>query len=204
MMTLRLCTPFFLLTGSATAFVAPRPLVSFVHQQSLPFPTMTLSDNSLESNLGSSLILTDGIGSIFTIVGIGVTFVLFFLAGLTYLYASFIIPEAAKRLEEETRELAPELWEKYSAKLKEGETLVMRPDLLQELGEKMTPLIQKKFEKMAQELPSPPPSPTSLDEIVVDVKKMAQKPPTPPSSTTSRDENVVDVEIIAKDQVSKD
>ena len=204
MIASRLGISFFLLTGSAMAFITPQPFVSFVRHQALPFPTMTLSDNLLESNLGSTLILTDGIGDILKNVAIGVTFVLFFLVGLTYLYASFIIPEAAKRLEEETRELAPELWEEYSAKLKEGETLVMRPDLLQELGEKMTPIIQKKFEIMAQEPPTPLSSTTSRDEIVIDVEKMAQEPPTQPPSTTSRDENVVDVDIIAKNQVSKD
>ena len=41
------------------------------------------------------------------------------------------------------------LWEEYEAKLEEGETMVNRPDLLQELGNIMQPIIVKEYEMEA-------------------------------------------------------
>jgi len=41
---------------------------------------------------------------------LGATALIFFLAGLVYIYASYIVPQAARQLELEAKELAPEIW----------------------------------------------------------------------------------------------
>ena len=77
------------------------------------------------------------------------TSIIFGLFGLTYITAAFIIPKAAEQLENDTKRLRPGLWEEYEGKLKEGETMSSRPDLLQELGNIMQPIIIKDFEDSA-------------------------------------------------------
>ena len=106
----------------------------------------------------SSLIINDDVESIaqansalgavstFFIV---VTAILFAGVGLTYFVASVIVPQAAKQLEQDTKRLRPGLWEEYEAKLGEGQTMEQRPDLLQELGNIMQPIIIKDFEDSA-------------------------------------------------------
>lgn len=84
-------------------------------------------------------------------VAIGITAIVFVLAGLTYMTASVIIPAAAKELETECKELAPELWEQYQAKLEPGQTMGQRPDLMQELGAKLQPLLDAKIERQFAE-----------------------------------------------------
>lgn len=56
------------------------------------------------------------------------------------------MPQAAAELEKDTKRLRPGLWEEYESKLEEGETMVNRPDLLQELGNIMQPIIVKDYE----------------------------------------------------------
>lgn len=80
---------------------------------------------------------------------IAITAVAFAFAGFTYVVAAFIVPKAAKRLEEDTKRIRPGLWEEYESKLELGQTMDMRPDLLQELGNIMQPLIIEDFEKSA-------------------------------------------------------
>jgi hypothetical protein len=72
------------------------------------------------------------------------------LAGLTYATAAFIVPKAAERLEKDTKRLRPGLWEEYEAKLGEGATMANRPDLLEELGNIMQPIIIADFEQSAE------------------------------------------------------
>lgn len=78
-----------------------------------------------------------------------ITAIVFAGVGLTYFVASVIVPQAAKQLEQDTKRLRPGLWEQYVAKLGEGETMEQRPDLLQELGNIMQPIIIKDFEDSA-------------------------------------------------------
>lgn len=80
-------------------------------------------------------------------VGLGITAILFSIAGIALLYASIIVPAAANELEKECKDLAPELWEEYESKLKIEETMAQRPDLMQELGNKLQPLLEKKIRK---------------------------------------------------------
>ena len=56
---------------------------------------------------------------------------------------------AAAQLEVDTKRLRPGLWEEFEEKLGEGETMATRPDLLQELGNTMQPIIIKDFEDSA-------------------------------------------------------
>ena len=79
-----------------------------------------------------------------------ITAAVFGLAGLTYITAAFIVPKAAEQLERDTKRLRPGLWEEYIAKLEEGETMANRPDLLQELGNIMQPIITKDYEDEAE------------------------------------------------------
>jgi len=98
----------------------------------------------------TSLFLSEGSAIVDTIqsIAVVVTAVLFALAGLTLLMANIIIPAAANELEKECRELAPDLWNEYQAKLEPGQTMATRPDLMQELGAKLQPLLDAKIAKM--------------------------------------------------------
>jgi hypothetical protein len=107
-------------------------------------------------------------------VGLGLTAVIFLLAGLTFLYASYIIPVAAQELEKECKELNPQLWEEYQAKLGEGETLATRPDLMQEMGAKLQPLLEAKIRAMdAAQGKSGSSMPTALETTLNPIKSAA-------------------------------
>jgi hypothetical protein len=86
-----------------------------------------------------------GVRIFFTVIaGLALAFV-----GLTYATVTFIIPKASEQLERDTKRLRPGLWEEYEARLGEGETMATRPDLLQELGNVMQPIIMEDFERSA-------------------------------------------------------
>lgn len=98
--------------------------------------------------------------------------------------------KAAEQLEKETKELRPDLWDEYQAKLGEGETMATRPDLLQELGNIMQPLLVEKEARMA--------AGQQQNTNVADVS--TQAPPPPPPTTTVTSDNVVDVEVVSKEE----
>jgi hypothetical protein len=77
------------------------------------------------------------------------TAAIFGITALAYLTAAFLVPKAAEQLEQDTKRLRPGLWEEYESKLNEGESMVNRPDLLQELGNIMQPIIVQDYEKEA-------------------------------------------------------
>jgi len=77
------------------------------------------------------------------------TAAIFGLTALAYLTAAFLVPKAAEQLELDTKRLRPGLWEEYERKLNDGESMVNRPDLLQELGNIMQPIIVENYEKEA-------------------------------------------------------
>lgn len=81
-------------------------------------------------------------------IAVALTAIVFGLAGLTLLMANIIIPAAAKELEKECLELSPDLWKEYQAKLEPGQTMANRPDLMQELGAKLQPLLDAKIAGM--------------------------------------------------------
>ncbi len=102
---------------------------------------------SLVSMMPSPILIADTSEVIATLrtIAVGITAVLFFLAGLTLVMANIIIPAAANELEKECKELSPELWDEYVAKLESGQTMATRPDLIQELGSKLQPLLDAKI-----------------------------------------------------------
>lgn len=89
---------------------------------------------------------------------------------LTFFTINFVIPKAAEKLEEDTKRMKPELWEKYQGKLEEGETMEMRPDLLQELGEIMKPIVIADYERQAMGEPDAGSGGTGSDGGIVDVE----------------------------------
>eukprot|EP00977_Amphora_coffeiformis_P003093 scaffold578_cov167-Amphora_coffeaeformis.AAC.40 len=126
-------------------------------------------------------------------IAAGVTAVLFLLVGLTYAYASFIIPAAAKELEKECKELDPQLWEQYQAKLGEGEVMASRPDLMQELGTKLQPLLEAKLRAL-DEAGLPTPLETTLNPFSKDrasTKKSESDPSSIPTSSNQWDDDGV-------------
>ena len=109
-----------------------------------------------------------GLGALRTFF-IVITAAVFGLAGLTYITAAFIVPKAAEQLERDTKRLRPGLWEEYTAKLEEGETMANRPDLLQELGNIMQPIIAKDYEDEAERR-FPRTSKTTKDDAIDPMK----------------------------------
>ena len=111
--------PFLTKAISSAAFV---PTSIYPDGASLAEPTH-IAIRTIESTL---LVSDEGIVDILRNVAIAVTAVIFLLAGLTFLVASVIVPAAAKELEKECKELAPELWDEYQTRLEPGETIDRR------------------------------------------------------------------------------
>jgi hypothetical protein len=74
------------------------------------------------------------LGNVLQTIAIGVTAVVFLIAGLTYIAASIIIPAGAEQLEIECQEFIPKTWKEYLSKLDDGQEMKDRPDLMFELG----------------------------------------------------------------------
>jgi hypothetical protein len=128
------------------------------HQVSSTTPTRSFGGTSISSSSNhfwlaatDTASILDALGEGLRTVAIGVTVVIFFFAGLAYLTAAILIPKAAEQLEIEAKELAPDLWQEYQAKLGPGESMATRPDLLQELGNKIKPLIERKMMREQQQ-----------------------------------------------------
>ncbi|GAX09466.1 hypothetical protein FisN_6Lh155 [Fistulifera solaris] len=73
------------------------------------------------------------------------------LAVVKFLFSSYIIPEAAKQLESETKELAPKLWREMKDELEDGEILEQRPDLMEKVFTKIQPYLLKEIADQMQE-----------------------------------------------------
>ncbi|CAJ1935220.1 unnamed protein product [Cylindrotheca closterium] len=134
----------------------PSLLLSEVVSDSLAATTTGTTNKAAGAimDIGATLPEAGGGGGIVDIaknIAFAITAVLFLGAGLTLVTASIIVPAAAKELETECKDLSPELWDEYSAMLKEGETMANRPDLMQELGAKLQPLLDAKIERQFEE-----------------------------------------------------
>jgi len=178
------------------------------HQSSLFQATYGATEAiGLVSQHHATVWIADG-GTVDTIrnIAAGVTAFLFLLAGLTYAYASIIIPAAAKELEKECKELDPQLWTQYSAKLGEGETMASRPDLMQELGTKLQPLIEAKL-KALDEAGLPTPLETTLNPFSkssVSSNKNESEFPSIPTSSSQWDSNDGIIDAVLADKESND
>lgn len=115
----------------------------------LPDALSTATSIMLSDETGAIAEANSGLQGMRTFFAI-ITALIVAAAGLTYATAAFIVPKAAERLEKDTKRLRPGLWEEYEAKLIEGATMANRPDLLEELGNIMQPIIIADFEKSAE------------------------------------------------------
>jgi len=176
-----------------------------LHQHSMMLPSFSLSDAFVQEATKAIAAppedpsLLSQIGGTLQSVAVTVTALIFLVAGLALLTANVLVPKAAEQLEEETRALRPDLWEEYQRKLGPGETLVSRPDLLQELGNIMQPIILANAEEKARQEagmsstppPSPPPPPT-MNQPVVDSDVEALKKQFESNSMGAFDAEIVD------------
>lgn len=105
-------------------------------------------------------------------IAIGILVVAALLVGISVFVASVIIPQAAQELEVQVKEKYPDLWREYEAKLEPGEVLAMRPDLIQELGNKMQQADFKEFERRKQQVQNA----KDKNENVVDVEVISKEP----------------------------
>lgn len=97
---------------------------------------------------------TSGGGGVLEIVqnvALGMTAVLFLLAGLTYLTASVLIPAGAQQLELECQQIIPETWNEYLQKLQKDESIQDRPDLMFELGLLLNKAKADQLERLCQQ-----------------------------------------------------
>mmetsp|Transcript_564 Transcript_564/g.932 ORF Transcript_564/g.932 Transcript_564/m.932 type:complete len:229 (-) Transcript_564:9-695(-) len=166
MTTLRFLCVLSCYTAVVNAFVLPATFLvrDVVSLQSLPdmasFLLAADADTIMSMSPGNEAVsaVTEAVGQVqgggggivdtITSVLSGITAIAFFLFGLTYVLAAWIIPQAAAQLEEQTKELDPDLWDEYQAKLDPGQTLDQRPDLMQELGDKVQKVMAEKFDEM--------------------------------------------------------
>lgn len=146
-----------------------------LHQHNMMLPSFTLSDEFVQeatkafATTAEDPSILSQIGGTLRTVAVAATALIFLVAGVALVTANVLVPKAAEQLEEETRALRPDLWEEYQRKLGPGETLVSRPDLLQELGNLMQPIILANAEQKARQEagvpynppPPPPPPPVS-------------------------------------------
>lgn len=159
--TMRLTAAVLFFAAVADAFVSPSPRIGVRRStptslDALPeFNPFLLSDGLsaatyMRGDAGGDLTssLAGGLSALRTFL-IVVTAAIFGITAIAYLTAAFLVPKAAEQLERDTRRLRPGLWEEYEAKLEAGETMANRPDLLQELGNFMQPLIVQEYEREA-------------------------------------------------------
>lgn len=105
------------------------------------------------------------------------------LFGTALIFSTFVIPKAAEQLENQARDLDPELWDEYQAKLGPNEILAMRPELMQELGDKVRAKMIAKFEEAEQ--------------------RQQQQARTSTTTTPPKDDldsGVIEAEIVSKDR----
>ena len=132
----------------AEAFVAPKAFLSQTPRASTRIHTVQLTEIPSTTATGFvSTEIADLPGTILSIVG-GVTILALLLGGLIILLANIIIPKAAEQLEAKAKAEYPDLWQEYEAQLQPDEVLAMRPDLMQELGNKVQELDMAKFEAL--------------------------------------------------------
>jgi hypothetical protein len=118
------------------------------------------------------------------------------LAGLAYVFATWMIPQAAKQLEAQTKEVDPALWREYEQKLEPGENLSMRPELMQELGNKVRERIIENYEAAVE---SQAQAKTATSAAAEDVPTVSSS-----SSSSSTTSDIVDATIISKEESKRD
>jgi hypothetical protein len=152
---------------------------SFVAHAVLPpiFDVDTAATSAQPSFLVSDV--SDTVMNVFLVI----SGILAVLTGLAFLLSTFIIPMAAKQIEIQAKELDPALWQEYQSKLEPGEVLAMRPDLMQELGNKVQALALAKFDEIQEQ----------ANSNTVESSSNSTKPPP----------NVMDAEVMSNDWEDK-
>jgi len=176
------------LTSVAQAFVSPNafvPTAVYPSKSSLPstlFPLdldlSTLKNHMAFVTSSSSISLAENpivsvLSSIFSVIGV---FVVISLV-LSVIVFAFVVPAAAKELESTARSKYPDLWNEYQAKLEPGEDLTVRPDLIQELGNKIQRLEMEKFDRVADAVQEEEEQGTAGKStgVIIDVKSEENK-----------------------------
>jgi hypothetical protein len=140
---------------------------------SVPDATMLSSSSLMTAEGGAMEIVKNVVIAIAALFGI-----MFVLGALTTIW---VIPQAAKQLEEQTKLIDPALWEEYEKQLGPDEVLAMRPDLMQALGEKVQQKMAANFDAaMARQ---------------EQAKKAAASTTTSSNNSRSDDDGVIDVTI---------
>lgn len=173
---------------SADAFVIGSPRRSFgsTTLQFAPSDSFLASITEhdpirLFSYSSSSLLLAVDYVELSKNVGLTLLGVFAFFVGLTYVTVNVLIPQASRQVEQEIKALDPALWDEYLLKLKPGETMDQRPDLIQELGNKVLELQEKQFQLLNRNQSS---DMSSTDNQVSEASKEPR--------------SVLDVEILSK------
>jgi hypothetical protein len=135
---------------------------------------------TIAPSVSSSLLVSDAM-VIVTNVLIGLGGIATLLVLLGFLATSYIIPTAVKQVETLATELDPDLWREYQQKLGPDETLATRPDLLQELGNKVLKLQQEQFEK-------------EMVELEAEVESQENGGKGTPEQSKSRTDTIIDVD----------
>ena len=148
----------------------------------LMMPSSPTELSQLTTSPLTTIVVADAVEivkNVFLTVGVIVAL----LFGTALIFSTFVIPKAAEQLENQARDLDPELWDEYQAKLGPNEILAMRPELMQELGDKVRAKMIAKFEEAEQ--------------------RQQQQARTPTTTTPPKDDldsGVIEAEIVSKDR----
>jgi hypothetical protein len=147
-------------TRSTRHASALTPLQHMLPASLVDVPTITAAATKHTDILSSSFITPTSFTTFLTAdidyvelsktVGLWMLGVFGFFAALTYLTVNVLMPQAAQQVQEQILELDPSLWDAYQQKLRPGESMAQRPDLIQELGQKVLELQQQQFEQRAE------------------------------------------------------
>ena len=133
---------YLALLHSADGFIVPSSLAlaSPSVSVSLSPPTDIICYSNVQYN--SLVMSVVNIGNVGTQVGDSIRSIVFGVAGLmaalflvTVLYTAVVMPRQVEGFEKMLKETSPEKYQELASKLKEGETFMSRPDLVEELVE---------------------------------------------------------------------
>ena len=123
-----------LFTSTDNVIALPQQTHNEVLQQAMTSSSPSSTSSSSFTMISTALDNIGDVGNVLRTVAIGVTALVFLIAGLTYLTASVLIPAGAEQLEIECQQFIPTTWKDYLAKLEDGQQMKDRPDLMFELG----------------------------------------------------------------------
>jgi hypothetical protein len=140
----------------------------------------------------SSSLLTADLSETMTNVLIGIGGVVVVFGLIVAVFTLFVVPTAVKQVEELAKQYDPALWEEYEQKLRPGETLAQRPELLEELGVKVLELQRKANDE------SIPWDDSRRKVTEAEVESEIRNTPTTTSTDTGS--SSIDVEVISKNK----